>query len=329
MDAIPQVVVFFGNGSQVKGRISGYLEHDLGLHITPDTRKTQILLTNEPADYFAAQILSDNVLKRTVSGVRMCDEICGNLGDIISFLPKADPSRVYRLVASSLIAKELLVMLDEFHFHPTQFTHILFVTPYQAENPDPVRYLVGMREATEFWKNQFNREDEKHKHVCGAYFKLNEAIARFGIDVTGKKCIDIGAAPGGWSECLINHGASAVTAVDPAALQYEHPNVTHKRKMIQDCYFEELFDLVVCDMNAYRRDLVPEMAERCAELLKEGGDMILTLKGKKRGWERRSVLTKREKDILSPLFKELRILALIANKKFECTLYCRSRLNWP
>ena len=67
-----------------------------------------------------------------------------------------------------------------------------------------VRYLIAVREATEFWKKQFNREDPRHEHTCAAYFKLSEALQRFDVCVEGKNCIDIGAAPGGWVPTLQN-----------------------------------------------------------------------------------------------------------------------------
>ena len=44
--------------------------------------------------------------------------------------------------------------------------------------------------------------------------KLEEALDRFGIDVAGMVGLDIGASTGGFVDCLLKRGASAVTAVD-------------------------------------------------------------------------------------------------------------------
>ncbi len=44
--------------------------------------------------------------------------------------------------------------------------------------------------------------------------KLEHAINKFKIDVQGKACLDIGASTGGFTECLLNHGAKIVYAVD-------------------------------------------------------------------------------------------------------------------
>ncbi|MBE6640810.1 MAG: TlyA family RNA methyltransferase [Ruminococcaceae bacterium] len=47
----------------------------------------------------------------------------------------------------------------------------------------------------------------------GAY-KLVGALSDFGIDPAGKRCIDIGASTGGFTDCLLKRGAASVTAVD-------------------------------------------------------------------------------------------------------------------
>ena len=44
--------------------------------------------------------------------------------------------------------------------------------------------------------------------------KLEEALERFGLDVFGKVCADIGSSTGGFTDCLLQRGASLVCAVD-------------------------------------------------------------------------------------------------------------------
>jgi 23S rRNA (cytidine1920-2'-O)/16S rRNA (cytidine1409-2'-O)-methyltransferase len=44
--------------------------------------------------------------------------------------------------------------------------------------------------------------------------KLEGALDDFGIDVSGKVCLDIGASTGGFTDCLLQHGARQVYAVD-------------------------------------------------------------------------------------------------------------------
>ncbi|MGH9799355.1 MAG: SAM-dependent methyltransferase, partial [Blastocatellia bacterium] len=44
--------------------------------------------------------------------------------------------------------------------------------------------------------------------------KLAAALDHFGVDVTGKVCLDIGASTGGFTDCLLQRGAARVVAVD-------------------------------------------------------------------------------------------------------------------
>ncbi len=44
--------------------------------------------------------------------------------------------------------------------------------------------------------------------------KLEHALARFGIDLTGAVCADIGASTGGFTDAMLQHGAARVFAID-------------------------------------------------------------------------------------------------------------------
>ena len=52
------------------------------------------------------------------------------------------------------------------------------------------------------------------KYVGRGGLKLEKAISEFGIDLTHKVCIDIGASTGGFTDCMLQNGASLVYAVD-------------------------------------------------------------------------------------------------------------------
>jgi 23S rRNA (cytidine1920-2'-O)/16S rRNA (cytidine1409-2'-O)-methyltransferase len=52
------------------------------------------------------------------------------------------------------------------------------------------------------------------KYVSRGGEKLEGALRAFGIDVAGRVCLDAGAATGGFTDCLLQHGAAKVYAVD-------------------------------------------------------------------------------------------------------------------
>jgi 23S rRNA (cytidine1920-2'-O)/16S rRNA (cytidine1409-2'-O)-methyltransferase len=55
---------------------------------------------------------------------------------------------------------------------------------------------------------------EDLKYVSRGGLKLEKALQHWGIDVSVKVCLDIGASTGGFTDCLLQHGASCVIALD-------------------------------------------------------------------------------------------------------------------
>jgi 23S rRNA (cytidine1920-2'-O)/16S rRNA (cytidine1409-2'-O)-methyltransferase len=51
-------------------------------------------------------------------------------------------------------------------------------------------------------------------YVSRGGVKLQAALAHFGVEVQGKVCLDVGASTGGFTDCLLQHGAAQVFAVD-------------------------------------------------------------------------------------------------------------------
>lgn len=51
-------------------------------------------------------------------------------------------------------------------------------------------------------------------YVSRGGIKLEAALRSFNVDVTGLTCLDVGASTGGFTDCLLKHGAKHVTAVD-------------------------------------------------------------------------------------------------------------------
>jgi len=55
---------------------------------------------------------------------------------------------------------------------------------------------------------------QDHPWVSRGGVKLDHAIRHFGLDCAGRRCLDIGASTGGFTDVLLHHGAAAVAAVD-------------------------------------------------------------------------------------------------------------------
>jgi 23S rRNA (cytidine1920-2'-O)/16S rRNA (cytidine1409-2'-O)-methyltransferase len=57
------------------------------------------------------------------------------------------------------------------------------------------------------------------RYVSRGGEKLETALRAFAIDVTGERCLDVGASTGGFTDCLLQHGAEHVIAVDVGRAQ--------------------------------------------------------------------------------------------------------------
>ena len=88
--------------------------------------------------------------------------------------------------------------------------------------------------------------------------KLAGALEDFGLDPEGVRALDVGASTGGFTDCLLAHGAVAVTAVDVGYDQLawslrNDPRVeVHERPNLRGAEPEELgapFDLIVIDVS--------------------------------------------------------------------------------
>jgi len=55
---------------------------------------------------------------------------------------------------------------------------------------------------------------EAERFVSRGGEKLEGAMNAFGLDLTGKVCMDIGSSTGGFTDCMLQHGANKVYAVD-------------------------------------------------------------------------------------------------------------------
>jgi 23S rRNA (cytidine1920-2'-O)/16S rRNA (cytidine1409-2'-O)-methyltransferase len=121
-------------------------------------------------------------------------------------------------------------------------------------------------------------------YVSRGGFKLAAALRSFSIDPGGKCCLDAGASTGGFTDCLLQHGAAHVTAVDvghgqmAAAIANNARVTNHEGVNIRNLApsdFSFPFDIIVADLAFISLTLV---IEQLASVLSANGDMILLVK---------------------------------------------------
>ena len=79
-------------------------------------------------------------------------------------------------------------------------------------------YVDGQKEDKAGTKVAVNADIEvkgsQMKYVSRGGYKLEKAINKFGVQLEGKICLDIGASTGGFTDCMLQNGASKVYAID-------------------------------------------------------------------------------------------------------------------
>jgi 23S rRNA (cytidine1920-2'-O)/16S rRNA (cytidine1409-2'-O)-methyltransferase len=95
-------------------------------------------------------------------------------------------------------------------------------------------------------------------YVSYGGIKLEKAIEAFSIDVKGKKAIDIGSSTGGFTDCLLQSGASIVYAVDAGTHQLHEHLRTHQKVVLKENFnarhltFEDIgeqVDIITIDVS--------------------------------------------------------------------------------
>jgi len=62
---------------------------------------------------------------------------------------------------------------------------------------------------------------DAQRYVSRGGMKLEKALEHWRIDPTGRTCLDVGASTGGFTDCLLQHGAAQVIAIDTGYGQFD------------------------------------------------------------------------------------------------------------
>ncbi len=126
------------------------------------------------------------------------------------------------------------------------------------------------------------RVEQKLPYVSRGGVKLAAALAAFGVTPAGWVCADIGASTGGFTDCLLQHGAARVYAIDVGygqlawRLRQDSRVISLERANIRSLApLPEPVMLAVIDVSFIGLGLV---LPRAATLLAAGGQVIALIK---------------------------------------------------
>ena len=122
----------------------------------------------------------------------------------------------------------------------------------------------------------------RSRFVSRGGLKLERGLEEFGVDPTGLACLDVGCSTGGFTDCLLKHGADSVISVDVGYAQFswelrgdarvrllERTNIVDVPALVGS----GVVDLAVCDVSFTS---VLTVLPAVMELLRPGG-VFLTL----------------------------------------------------
>jgi 23S rRNA (cytidine1920-2'-O)/16S rRNA (cytidine1409-2'-O)-methyltransferase len=114
--------------------------------------------------------------------------------------------------------------------------------------------------------------------------KLEAALREFAIEVSGLVCLDVGASTGGFTDCLLQHGARRVVAIDVGHNQIDWKLRTDPRVEVREgvnarylspADFEVRFDLITIDVAFIS---ATKILPAVVPLLNAAGRIILLIK---------------------------------------------------
>ena len=159
-------------------------------------------------------------------------------------------------------------------------------------------------------------KEEDIPYVSRGGLKLETALKEFGVDVSGFVCLDVGASTGGFTDCLLQHGAEKVYAVDvgrgqldwklrndPRVISIERFNARY----LTEKEIPEKVDLVVMDVSFIS---VTKLLPVVKQFLEPEGKMIVLIKPQ-------FELTKREVDRGKGVIRDPELHRKAINKVLE------------
>ena len=127
-------------------------------------------------------------------------------------------------------------------------------------------------------------KNDQCPYVGRGGYKLAKAIGTFGLDLAAKTAMDIGASTGGFTDCMLQNGASKVYSVDVGYGQLDwklrdDPRVVNMEKVnvryLEPDTIPDRMDFVSIDVSFISLKLIFPVVR---ELLKKGGELVCLIK---------------------------------------------------
>jgi 23S rRNA (cytidine1920-2'-O)/16S rRNA (cytidine1409-2'-O)-methyltransferase len=125
---------------------------------------------------------------------------------------------------------------------------------------------------------------ESPRYVSRGGHKLEGALETFDLDVRGARALDVGASTGGFTDCLLQHGAQSVSALDVGygqlawrLRQDERVEVLERTNIrsIEPGVLGDPFDVIVVDVSFIS---LGKVLPQIVPLLAEDGDLVALVK---------------------------------------------------
>jgi 23S rRNA (cytidine1920-2'-O)/16S rRNA (cytidine1409-2'-O)-methyltransferase len=128
-------------------------------------------------------------------------------------------------------------------------------------------------------------DDPAARYVGRGGLKLEGALKEFNLDVRDFACLDVGASTGGFTDCLLQHGARRVVAIDVGHNQIAYSLRADERVEVREGvnarhlkpedFGDTVFDLIVMDVSFIS---ATKVLPALVSLLKNDGRMIVLIK---------------------------------------------------
>ena len=170
-----------------------------------------------------------------------------------------------------------LVVKDKYNFSREYAKEIIFKGYVLVDSKVVYKpsFKIDDKDSIEILENAYP------KYVSRGGFKLEKAITTFNINLEDKKCMDIGASTGGFSDCMLQSGAKLVYAIDVGTSQLNSTILENDKIIslentdIRTFELDQKFDFISIDVSFIS---IIKILDKIKYFLNENGEAIILIK---------------------------------------------------